>query len=259
LPEVVAIGETPNRMNKIDIYREAIDKLEKVVGVFEEELEKPELVHGTFVYNSPTVKHVCMLKGVRIVSGLNALLVLLQAGYVTEMGVLVRTIGDCINDMYFLLENFPEPTPEVEKYLANFFSGSIDEVEILENEKKIYRTKARKIYASRARLLSEHINFPVGQDMVYKVYSAYSGYVHSGYPSIMELYGGDPPNEFRVQGLKGTSRIRDWEEVLVAFIQSAVLVFGYMAEKYDKVDLTHEIRKIMNWFAKETIDIGGRQ
>jgi hypothetical protein len=75
----------------------------------------------------------------------------------------------------------------------------------------------------------------------------------------MELYGGEPPYEFRVQGMRGTSRIKDWEEVLVAFIQSAVLVFGYMAEKYDKVNLTHEIRKIMNWFAKETIDIGGRQ
>jgi hypothetical protein len=259
LSAVATRGEKLDRMNKIDVYREAIDRLEKVISVFEDELEKPESVHGTFVYKSPTIKHVCLLKGVRIISGLNALLVLLQAGYVTEMGVLVRTIGDCINDIYFLIENFPDITPEVEKYLANFFSGSIDEVEILQNEKRIYRTKARKIYASRARLLSEHINFPVGQDMVYKVYSAYSGYVHSGYPSIMEIYGGDPPYEFHLQGMKGTSRIKDWEEVLVAFIQSAVLVFGYMAEKYDKVDLTHEIRKIMNWFAKETIDIGGRQ
>ena len=246
-------------MNKIGVYRETIDRLEKVIGVFEEELEKPKLVHGTLVYKSPTVKHVCMLKGARIISGLNALLVLFQAGYVTEMGVLVRTIGDCINDIYFLLEHFPETPPEVEKYMSNFFSESINEPEIEQDEKKIYRTKARKIYASRARLLSEHINFPVGQDMVYKIYSAYSGYVHASYPSIMEIYGGDPPHEFQLQGMKGTPRITDWERILIAFIQSAILVFGYMAEKYDKVDLIHEIRKIMNWFAKETMDIGGGQ
>jgi hypothetical protein len=32
-------------MNKIDVYREAIGRLEKVIGVFEQELERPKSVH----------------------------------------------------------------------------------------------------------------------------------------------------------------------------------------------------------------------
>jgi len=243
-------------MDKTEVFRKSIDHLENIIGVFEQELERPEFIHGAFVYKSPTVKHVCFLKSIRIVSGLNALLVLLQAGYVTEMGVLIRTIGDCINDIYFLLEHFPETTPEVGKYISNFFNESIDEPEITLNDtRRIYRTKARKIYASRARLLSEHINFPIGQDMVYKIYSAYSGYVHASFPSIMEIYGGNPPHKFHLQGMKGTSRIKHWERILIAFIRSSALVFGYMAEKYNKVDLIHEVRKMMNWFDKETIYI----
>jgi len=87
--------------------------------------------------------------------------------------------------------------------------------------------------------------------MVYTIYSAYSGYVHSGYPTIMEIYGGRPPHKFHLRGMKGTSRMKDWEAILTAFIRSATLVFGYMAEKYDKAELVHEIRKIMNWFAKQ--------
>lgn len=241
-----------DKIDEIDVYRKSIDHLERVIGVFEQELDKPERIHGAFVYKSLTVKHVCLLKGVGIVSGLNALLVLFQAGHVTEMGVLIRTIGDCINDIYFLLERFPDKTPEVEKYIANFLSEDIGDLTIVQDqEKKIHRTKARKIYASRARLLSEHINFPVGREMVYKIYSVYSGYVHAAYPNIMEMYGGRPPHKFHLRGMKGTSRIKDWEEILITFIRSATLVFGYMADKYDKVDLVQEIRRILDWFEKE--------
>jgi hypothetical protein len=239
-------------MNNIDVYRKTIDHLEKVIGVFEQELEKPGLIDGAFVYKSPTVEHVCLLKGIKIVSGLNALLVLFEAGYVTEMGVLMRTISDCINAIYFLLEHFPDTTPEVEKYISNFFGEILDEPEIAPDEgKKKYRTKVKKIHASRARLLSEHINFSIARDMVYKNYSAYSGYVHAAYPNIMETYGGEQPYKFHLQGMKGTPRIKDWEEVFIAFIRSATLVFGYMAEKYDKAELIHEIRKMMGWFEKQ--------
>ncbi|HUW18966.1 MAG TPA: hypothetical protein VMW16_06660 [Sedimentisphaerales bacterium] len=238
-------------MNSTEACRTAIDNLEKVIGVFEQELEKPVLIHGAFIYNRPMVKHVCLLKGVRIVSGLNALMVLFEAGYVTEMGVVMRTISDCINAIYFLLENFPQTTPEVEQYVSNFFSEVLDEPEIAPSlGKKRYRTKVKKIHASRARLLSEHVNFAVGRDMVYQNYSAYSGYVHASYPNIMEIYGGEPPYKFHPKGIKETSRIKDWEEVFIAFIQNAILVFGYMAEKYDKADLIQEIRRIMGLFDK---------
>ena len=243
-------------MNGNNAYKEAVGHLERIVGLFEEELENPESAHGAFLYRSPTVKHVCMLKGIRIVSGLNALLVLFEAGYVTEMGVLMRTISDCMNAIYFVLEHFPELTPEVEKFVSDFFAEMMDEPEIGPDQSgKVYRTKVKKIHASRARLLSEHINFAVGRDMVYKNYSAYSGYVHAAYPNIMEIYGGERPYSFHVQGLKGTPRLKEWETILVTFIRSAFLVFGYMAEKYDKAELIHEIRKIMGWFESQMADL----
>jgi len=245
-------------MKKADVLRKSIDHLENLVGVFEQELEKPEFIDGAFVYLSPTVKDVCLLKAVRVISGLNALLVLLQAGYVTEMGVLIRTIGDCMNDIYFLLEHYPDTTAAVEKHIANFFDEIMDEPEIVEDEKKkMYRTKARKIHASRARLLSEHMNFPVSRDMVYEIYSAYSGYVHSGYQNIIELCGDRPPYKFHLRGMKGTSRIRDWEKILAALIRSAILVFGYMAEKYEKSELIQQIRTIMDWFEEEMTHLRG--
>jgi len=238
-------------MGRYDVYRKAIDNLEKVVCTFEQELDKPELEHGAFIYKSPTVKHVCLLKAVRIVSGLNALVVLLRGGYVTEMGVLIRTVGDCINDIYFLLENFPQTTPEVERYIANFFNDIIEEPEITENGKKVHRTKVRKIHASRARLLSERINLPVDRDMVYRIYSAYSGYVHAGFQSIMELYSGKEPHKFHLQGVTETGRIRQWQARLTELLRRTTLVFGYMAEKYNQLELVREIRVMLDWFDKE--------
>jgi len=240
-------------MNKIDVYRKALDNLEGIIAKFEQELEKPELVHGAFVYRSPTVKHVCLLKAVRVVSGANALLVLLQAGYVTEMGVLIRTVGDCINDIYFLLENFPETAPEVEKYVANFFSDGIpEEFDILEEaSRKIPRTKVRKIHASRARLLSEYTNLAIDRDLVYRIYSAYSGYVHAGFHSIMELCNRSAPHRFRLKGIKEPVRIHHWEVRFIALLRRTTLVFGYMAEKYNKPDLIREIRNTIDWFDRK--------
>jgi len=240
-------------MGDRDICRESIDHLENIIGVFEKELGKPELIDGVFAYVSPTVKHVCFLKGLRIVSGLNALLVLLHAGYLTEMGVLIRTISDCINDIYFLLEHFPQMTPEVEKYVSNFFNDIIEEPEINENDrKKTHRIKVRKIHASRARLLSEHMNLEIDRDTVYRIYSAYSGYVHAAYANIMEMYGDRPQQKFHLRGMKGMSRVRNWREIVLEFIRSTILVFGYMAEKYGDEDVVQEIRRTLDWFEKQT-------
>jgi hypothetical protein len=238
-------------MNNLEFYREAVERLEEIVAVFEQELDKPKSSHGAYAYESPTVKHVCFLKSIRIISGLQALLVLLEAGYATEMGVLMRTISDCINAIYFLLESYPEISHDTQKYISNFFSESIEDLELAPDQnRRIHRTKVKKIHASRARLLSEFINFSVGRDMVYKNYSAYSGYVHSAYPNIMETYTGDPDQKFLTRGMKGTARIKEWERILANFIRSATLVFGYMAETYQKVDLIHEIRLTMGWFEK---------
>ena len=251
---IIAAEAKRTTMDKYEIYRKAIDHLENIIGVFEQELGAPVPVHGAFIYESPSVKHVCFLKGVRIVSGLNALLVLLQAGYVTVMGVVIRTIGDCINDIYFLLEHYPETTPEVEKYISNFFDEIIEEPAISEEDRrKTYRTKVKKIHASRARLLSERMNFPVDRDMVYRIYSAYSGYVHAAYPNIMELYDDSQPNKFHLRGLKGTSRIENWEAIFTSLIRSVILVFGYMAEKYEKTELIQDIRIVLDWFEEEVM------
>ena len=78
-------------MDKAEIYRQSIDHLEKVVEILEHGLGRPQLEHEVFTYKDPSVKHACFLKAVRIVSAINALLVLLDRGYVTEMGVLMRT------------------------------------------------------------------------------------------------------------------------------------------------------------------------
>jgi len=243
-------------MKKLDFYRNSIEKLEEIISAFEQELERPALKGGSFAYKSPTLKHICFLKAIRIISGLNALVVLLEAGYLTEMGVLLRTIGECVNDIYFLLEKFPDKTPEVEKYISIFLNKDADELQIVEDEtKRIRRTKARTILASRVRVLAEHMNLLVDRDAVYKNYDTYSGYVHACYPNIMELYVGGSAGKFHLQGFKKSSRTRDWEKALVDFIRITILVFGYMAEQYDKPELIHKIRELMNWFEKQATQL----
>ena len=68
----------------------------------------------------------------------------------------------------------------------------------------------------------------------------------------MEMFGGHPQPEFHLRGMKEMPRVKDWRQILLEFIRSTILVFGYMAEKYCDEDIVQEIRRTLEQFEKET-------
>ncbi len=97
-----------------EVARPVIDCLENAVHALAALVGKADLINDPvlsgFRYSHLTIQHVCLLRSVRVVSTLNALLVLWQNGFVQEMGVLYRTIEEFLNDIMFMLEGYPSTT-----------------------------------------------------------------------------------------------------------------------------------------------------
>src|ERR1051326_3237263 len=86
---------------------ERIEPMERFVGLFSANLDQPHL-HGLlgdrgFRYKVPDVRHFCLLKAVRVVSGLNACLPLARTGYLQELNTLMRTVAECCSHIKFVV------------------------------------------------------------------------------------------------------------------------------------------------------------
>jgi hypothetical protein len=107
-----------------------IHPLEKFILAFANALPAPLIYdsgrsHYGFRFGKPDVRHFCLLKGVRSVSGLNASLELVRTGYSQEIMVILRTVVECASHIEFVLNGYQpsaEPTKAASLYLESYFS-----------------------------------------------------------------------------------------------------------------------------------------
>lgn len=192
------------------LFREAIHTMEAGFRRLEDRAPRPHLVtKGDGVslrYSDRTVHQAMLLKLARYISGLNACDLLLLAGFVQEQSVIQRTLDENHEAILFLVFGAQDGLTKVHrKYLSAFWQEEFEEVVA-----PIDNTKGRYIYPSEVRKWVEermgggpdHI----GAKAARVVNQAYSGYVHSAAPHIMDMCGG-PELRFYLRGLNGTSRV----------------------------------------------------
>jgi hypothetical protein len=74
-----------------------------------------------YEYSDQSVKVVAVLKLVRAAQGVSALKLLCQHGLFVDLGVIRRCVGDCEAEVYFLLEEFPKTSSNVDQFVKAFF------------------------------------------------------------------------------------------------------------------------------------------
>ena len=191
---------------------EAIAEMTAALRKFEAAVAAPAKVahRGSFVYRyaNKGVREALVQKMVRNVSGLNAVGVLLAAGYVQEVGVLFRTLDEIHEDIAFLATAETNGVTERhKKFLDAFYADAV----FSRPEGSLEIPKAdlvprKKIRAHTVNTLSKGVNVSNALSASESVSTAYSGYVHAASENIMDLYGGSPPR-FHVAGMRGTPRI----------------------------------------------------
>ncbi|HQQ01229.1 MAG TPA: hypothetical protein PLY86_22455 [bacterium] len=239
----------------IETYMEnTLRELETLYHQMANRIESPVLCdiggYGGFRYPTQSAALACFLKGIKIVSSLNAWMILLRAGYVQEIGALCRMIDDYYNEILFLYkpQDGNELSKDQKQFLDDFFKEELDKpMDPLGSSQKRTNVPVKKIHATFGKIVESELNPSDAQEMLRTSHQINSGYVHGAYPHIMELFGGNPPH-FHLTGMLRTPRIDEWTSRMVDHICGALMVSIGVAEKLGLQDIKEDILRLKRKF-----------
>jgi hypothetical protein len=203
-------------------------------------------------YKTLSESLACFLKGVKVVSSLNACMVLLRSGHSQEIGAICRMIDDFCNEIFFLLkpqdgENFSK---EQIQFLEDFFQEEFDKPKNpLGSTQKRVNVPIRKIHAVFGKIAKSEMNSSDAQELMRTTHQALSGYVHGAYPHIMEMFGGIKPN---LNGQLGTPRVDEWRVQLIGYVYRAIMATSFIARKLGLDEMDKKVRDLLGKYEAAT-------
>jgi hypothetical protein len=197
---------------------------------------EPKWIHNktAFEYDDQSAKVVAILKLVRATQGVNALNLLCRLGFFVDFGVIIRCVDDCVDEMYFLLEDFPHTSKNVDQLLKAFFETTIDGFLLSETEP----VPKKKIIAARVRILKGGPDDGTHK-LIHRIYKTFSGYVHANYSHIMETYNGYTLN-FNLGGVPSVVERAKRLEFVTLKTNSVLHAAAFAADKFGFHDLRRE-------------------
>ena len=223
----------------ISRLRTAITQTQEVVEFLDRHFPRPEFVkiegNTCFRHREKTDLLLSQLKCIRAVSSLNASVVLLENGYVQEVGTLCRCIDEFNQDVFFLGSPLGEggPSEQQERLVQEFFQEEFDNIDspFLSTQQR-NRVPRQKVLAGIARVSAQPLNPSDTQEMHRTMHNAFSGYVHGAYVHIMESYGGNPGSmKYHMEGLSNTPRIQEWTNALLNYVYRTMLTVELVAKR----------------------------
>ncbi len=223
------------------LQAEAVTVMTSTLRRVEASIPPPQRVPhcGSFVfrYANKGIHEAIVQKLARYISGLNAVAVLLDEGYLQEVGVLFRTLDEIQEDIFFLAsaETNGARSERHTQYLDAFYAEPV--FSRPEGALRIAKPKLlprKKVRAHTMKVLGQGVNLSQALDAEESVSTAYSGYVHAASENVMEMYGGNPPH-FHVLGMRGTPPIataeQDAENYIYRGLMTAVVVTKAFGDK----------------------------
>jgi hypothetical protein len=192
---------------------------------------------NAYEYTDQSAKVVAVLKLARAVQGVCALKLLCQHGLFVDFGVIRRCVGDCEAEVYFLLEEFPKTSSNVDQFVKAFFESTIDGY--LSGETHTVQTK--KIRNAMLRFLQRQHHEEMHRT-IENIYKTFSGYVHANYAHIMEMYNGMTLN-FDLAGVRDIQQCQIRMEHFELAANDVLNMAAFIAQKLNLKELHREIVK----------------
>ena len=178
-----------------------------------------------YIYNEESAKVVAVLKIMRASQGLSAMSLLCQAGLFIDFGVTIRCVSDCLDEGYFLLEEYPKTSSHVDKFVKGFFESKMTENSHLSQVTPAVETA--KIRSARVRYLKGSHD-DATQKLLAGLYKTFSGYVHANSAQIMETFGG-PSRSFNLSGIPSFDERQKRMEYVEVLSRSVLLAAAFIA------------------------------
>ncbi len=244
-------------MTNTDFYEQALEHMERTVNGLAKRIPGPrrEPYKDSFVYRyvEKTVHQALVQKLARLVSGLHAARLLLEAGFLQEQAALQRILDEITEDISFLSFSviLGNSEPSHKNYLDYFYQEEFDPNDVVVSSKERAMVPRKKIRA----YLDRCVNGPKGSskhlDASKTVSKAYSGFVHAASPQIMDMYGGVPP-QFHMRGMHGTKMQAEHRADLWNYFYRGIVAFCFVAKVFGDEELFVSIRNFEAEFLRET-------
>ena len=226
--------------------------MEKGFRLLENHLPEPSQipVKDSFIfrYEKHTIEAALVQKLARVISGLEAALILNRSGFAQEQAAIQRTLDEIGEDITFLAYALitDEITDSHKRYLADFYQEDFTDFDDPVGSRNARApVPRRKIRAYIARAGAEFINQGRGVDLHKTLHQTYSGYVHAVSSQIMETYGGIPPR-FHVRGMKGTPRETSARKDLHNYFYRGLMNLMFVAMAFVEMELVEDLYIVLN-------------
>lgn len=242
-----------------NLYNQTLQHMERTVNLLAGRVPGPHRVpfkdSFVFRYREQTIHQALVQKLARLVSGLHAARMLMEAGFVQEQAVMQRVLDELAEDVAFL--SFPsifnEETPSHKVYLEAFFQEEFDASGGVTSSTDRPMVPRKKIRAYIDKFASGPKGSSKNLAASRTVSKAYSGYVHGASPQIMDMYGGNPP-KFQMRGMGGTERQDEHRADLWNYFYRGIITFGFAAKAFGDDELFESIRSFSDNFLQATGD-----
>lgn len=230
--------------------------METSLRAFENLVPKPKFVARAggrvYRYIEETIHQALIQKLARVISGLRAAQLLMEAGFVQEQASLQRVLDELHEDILFLSAAliYDDITPDHLNYLKWFYEEEFDANSAIESSQRRGMVGRKKIRAYLAKIEGNALGVSEGVEVYRTVSKAYSGYIHAASPHIMDMYAGDPPC-FQVRGMLGTPRHIEHSTDLWNYYYRGIISFAFSAKAFGQQELFDLIYKYMSAFAED--------
>jgi hypothetical protein len=235
-----------------------VEPLSQFVDLFAASLGNPSLrgseVNRGYRFHNPDVRHFCLLKSVRLVSALNAMIELARKGYIQEICVLIRTVAEFTTHIEFVLEEGPEEhRAEVDKYVRAFFAdwqrGSGAEIVKAQVPQGLVNVTLGQVLDNIAVERGLKEGRASAGKLYSNIYRVFSNYVHGKYPEVMDTYGG-LPGKFHLSGMSGTRKDAENLTQIQTWIESVTNTFIIMIKSLNLGGLVEKDREVVTWYRR---------
>jgi len=238
--------------------------LQRFVHLLADQLDHPRLFVGLdergFRYLKPTYKHFILLRSCRMVSALNASISLARAGYVQEIGVVLRTAIEYYTQIEYVLlhrDDAGEPTGKAARFIVSFFEDNRRTAAL--SSKKPFKLNQADVHDAVGKNLDEFGPEETGRkpatELLSHVYIVFSNYVHGRYPESMDLFGGRP-GHYHLGGMRGTPKDAENIEVIDTLITSVSNCLVQVVQGLRLYEVISRDDILIDWY-KRAIERGG--
>jgi len=244
------------------IFHQSLTVMKNAFRRLEAQVQPPQAVpwRDSFVFRhkEKMIEQALLQKVARSISALHAVDVLLLHGFLQEQAVLLRTLDEIREDIFFLAAAITndQVTDRHLQFLEEFFAEEFpDPNNPLARHQKPNMVPRKKIRAYVNRVLSTDPNPSRLADIDESISSVYSGYVHASSPQIMDMCGGDPP-QFHIDGMLGTPRMAEHIRDTLNYFYRGLISITIVAKAFGDKSLVETLHQYLAKF-EETTGVNG--